>query len=76
MTHYQLTLSNVTFSFRPAVVLLSGAALVTAVVILFAYVSALHTAVERGHALRELQRTGTVADRQASPPRKLAALTP
>ena len=76
MTHYQLTLSNVTFSFRPAVVLLSGAALVTAVVILFAYVSALHTAVERGQALREIQRTGTTADSRAVPSRKLIALAP
>ena len=75
MTHYQLTLSNVTFSFRPAVVLAAGAAFVTAVVILFAYVSALQTSVERGQALREMQRTGTVADRQASP-RKLATLAP
>jgi hypothetical protein len=76
MTHFQLTLSNVTFSFRPAVVLAAGAAFVGACVILFAFVSAVQTSIERGQALRELQRTGPVADRHASPAPKLVVLAP
>jgi hypothetical protein len=84
MTHFQLTLSNVTYSFRPAVVLAAGAAFVSACVILFAFVSALQTSIERGQALRELQRSGASmsvrtsasADQRANPARKLASLTP
>jgi len=84
MTHFQLTLSNVTFSFRPAVVLAAGAAFVSACVILFAFVSALQTSIERGHALRELQRGGTPmsartdapGELRATAPRKLATLAP
>ena len=76
MTHFQLTLSNVTFSFRPAVVLAAGAAFVSACVILFAFVSAVQTSIERGQALRELQRTGSAADRRTSPAPKLVVLAP
>jgi hypothetical protein len=76
MTHYQLTLFDVTFSFRPVEVMLAAAAFVTGVVILFAYVSALQTSIERGQALREIQRTGTTADNRASSSHKLVALTP
>ena len=80
MTHFQLTLSNVTFSFRPQVVLLVGAASIGGLLLMTAFVGTLHDSVQRGEALRELQRAGPVlaangdSTRRASAGRKLVAL--
>ena len=80
MTHFQLTLSHVTFSFRPQVVLLVGAASIGGLLLMTAFVGTLRDSVQRGEALRELQRTGPVlaangeSARRASAGRKLVAL--
>jgi hypothetical protein len=58
MTHYQLTLANHTFSFRPQVLLLWAAACIGGMLLMFAYVGALKEAVQRGEALRQTQRAG------------------
>jgi len=58
MTHYQLTLANHTFSFRPRVLLLWAAACVGGMLLMFAYVGALKEAVQRGEMLRQAQRAG------------------
>lgn len=70
MTHLQLTLANRMFSFRPAVALFWAVAVITMLVIMSAYISALHVAVERGEALREMQR----ADNSAPASGKYVAL--
>ena len=58
MTHYQLTISNHTFSFRPQVLLLWAAACIGGMLLMFAYVGALKEAVQRGETLRQSQRAG------------------
>ena len=58
MTHYQLTLANHTFSFRPQVLLLWAAACIGGMLLMFAYVGALKEAVQRGEVLRQAQRAG------------------
>lgn len=70
MTTLQLTLSNHSFSFRPLAVLLWAGSAIALLVIMSAYVSALHVAVERGEALRESQR----ADNALPPSGKYASL--
>ncbi len=58
MTHFQLTLWTVTFSFRAQTVLLAGAAGIGGLLIMSAYVDTLQESVQRGEALRQLQRAG------------------
>ena len=58
MTHYQLTISKHTFSFRPQVLLLWAAACIGGLLLMFAYVGTLKEAVQRGETLRQSQRAG------------------
>lgn len=78
MTHFQLTLSNVTFSFRPQIVLLAGAASIGGVLLMSVYVGTLQESVQRGETLRKLQREGAAltAAAQGESGRRAPAASP
>jgi hypothetical protein len=57
MTHFQLTLANITFNFRPQAVLLAGAAAIGGIVLMSAFVGTLRESVQRGETLRQAQQT-------------------
>lgn len=66
MTRLQVTVSGFTFAFRPSIVLWSSAAAIAALAMLFAYVGALHDAVQQGEVLRAFQRAGHVVRAHAA----------
>jgi len=74
MTRFQLTIANRTFEFRPEVALLWAAAGVVALLMMVAYVAALHDAVQRGELLREARRASAGPTHIATPQREFTAL--